>query len=82
MQWFTNGCVHYVERLMPDPYLFAVILALVVVGLIFLLVPDANAGGIVDSWYQGVWGTDNIFTFAMQMVPILGQRSTHSPERR
>jgi len=56
---------------MPDPYLFAVILTLLVVGLIFLLVPDANAGGIVDSWYQGVWGTDNIFTFAMQMVLIL-----------
>jgi len=71
MQWFTNGCVHYVERLMPDPYLFAVILTLLVVGLILLLVPDANAGGIVDSWYQGVWGTDNIFTFAMQMVLIL-----------
>jgi len=71
MQWFTNGCVHYVERLMPDPYLFAVILTLLVVGLIFLLVPDANAGGIVDSWYQGVWGTNNIFTFAMQMVLIL-----------
>lgn len=71
MQWFTNGCVHYVERLMPDPYLFAVILTLLVVGLIFLLVPDANAGGIVDSWYQGVWGTSNIFTFAMQMVLIL-----------
>jgi len=71
MRWFTDICVRYVERLMPDPYLFAVILTLLVVGLIFLLVPGANAGGIVDSWYQGVWGTDNIFTFAMQMVLIL-----------
>jgi len=71
MQWFTDACVHYVERLMPDPYLFAVILTLMVVALIFLLVPGAQAGGIVDSWYQGVWGTDNIFTFAMQMVLIL-----------
>jgi short-chain fatty acids transporter len=71
MQWFTNGCVRYVERLMPDPYLFAVILTVLVVGLIFLLVPNANAGGILDSWYQGVWGTNNIFTFAMQMVLIL-----------
>src|SRR5674476_877788 len=71
MQKFTDVCVRYVERLMPDPYLFAVILTLLVVGLIFLLVPNANAGGIVDSWYQGVWGTDNIFTFAMQMVLIL-----------
>ena len=71
MQKFTDVCVRYVERLMPDPYLFAVILTLLVVGLIFLLVPNANAGGIVDSWYQGVWGKNNIFTFAMQMVLIL-----------
>jgi len=71
MQWFTNGCVRYVERLMPDPYLFAVILTLLVVALIFFLVPDATAGGIVDSWYEGVWGKNNIFTFAMQMVLIL-----------
>ena len=71
MRWFTDVCVRYVERLMPDPYLFAVILTLLVVGLIFMLVPEANAGGIVDSWYQGVWGTNNIFTFAMQMVLIL-----------
>jgi len=71
MRWFTDICVHYVERLMPDPYLFAVILTLIVVALIFILVPGAGAGGIVDSWYQGVWGTDNIFTFAMQMVLIL-----------
>lgn len=71
MQWFTNGCVRYVERLMPDPYLFAVILTLLVVGLIFLFVPNASGGGILDSWYQGVWGTGNIFTFAMQMVLIL-----------
>ncbi|MEP7368221.1 MAG: TIGR00366 family protein [Dermatophilaceae bacterium] len=71
MRWFTDICVHYVERLMPDPYLFAVILTLLVVGLIFVLVPGANAGGIVDSWYQGVWGTNNIFTFAMQMILIL-----------
>ena len=71
MQRFTNFCVRYVERLMPDPYLFAVILTLVVVALIFLLVPGATAGGIVDNWYQGVWGTNNIFTFAMQMILIL-----------
>jgi short-chain fatty acids transporter len=71
MRWFTGICVHYVERLMPDPYLFAVILTLIVVALIFILVPGAGAGGIVDSWYQGVWGTNNIFTFAMQMVLIL-----------
>src|ERR1035437_2010625 len=36
MQWFTNGCVHYVEPLIGGPYLFAVIRPLLVVGLVFL----------------------------------------------
>jgi short-chain fatty acids transporter len=71
MQRFTGLCVRYVERLMPDPYLFAVILTLVVVVLVFLLVPGASLGGVVDSWYGGVWGPNNIFTFAMQMILIL-----------
>lgn len=71
MQRFTDVCVRYVERLMPDPYLFAVILTLIVVLLIFLLVPGATVGGVVDSWYGGVWGPKNIFTFAMQMILIL-----------
>ena len=71
MQRFTGICVRYVERLMPDPYLFAVILTLLVVLMIVLLVPRVTAGGVLDSWFSGVWGTNNIFTFAMQMILIL-----------
>jgi short-chain fatty acids transporter len=71
MQRFTDLCVRYVERLMPDPYLFAVILTLLVVVLIFLFVKGATPGGVVDGWYNGVWGENNIFTFALQMVLIL-----------
>ncbi|OMH25456.1 short-chain fatty acid transporter [Tersicoccus phoenicis] len=71
VQRFTDLCVRYVERFMPDPFLFAVILTLVVVAMILLWVPNASATGIITSWYQGVWGTDNIFTFALQMVLIL-----------
>lgn len=67
----TNVFVRYVQRFMPDPYLFAVILTLIVVLLIFLLVPDASMGGVVNAWYQGVWGTQNIFAFALQMTLIL-----------
>ena len=37
IQGFTALCVRYVERLMPDPYLFAVILTLIVVGLVALI---------------------------------------------
>lgn len=68
---FTDLSVRYVEKWMPDPYLFAVILTLVVVLMIFAFVPGTSLGGVVDGWYKGVWGTGNIFTFAMQMILIL-----------
>ncbi|GHG54425.1 short-chain fatty acids transporter [Sinomonas cellulolyticus] len=71
IQRFTDLCVRYVERFMPDPFLFAVILTLVVVVMIVLWVPHASPQGILEGWYQGVWGTNNIFTFALQMVLIL-----------
>ncbi|OBG79948.1 short-chain fatty acid transporter [Mycobacterium sp. E802] len=71
MQSFTGLCVRYVERLMPDPYLFAVILTLIVAALVAVLVDGASADGMLKAWYGGVWGSQNIFTFAFQMVLIL-----------
>jgi short-chain fatty acids transporter len=71
IQRFTELCVRYVERLMPDPYLFAVILTLIVVALVALLVRGATAAGVLKAWYGGVWGAQNIFTFAFQMVLVL-----------
>ncbi|MEB3048943.1 TIGR00366 family protein [Mycolicibacter sp. MYC123] len=71
MQSLTGLSVRYVERLMPDPYLFAVILTLIVAGLVAALVPGASAHGMLTAWYSGVWGQANIFTFAFQMVLIL-----------
>ena len=71
MGWFTALCVRYVERLMPDPYLFAVILTVLVVALVALLVRGATPSGVLKAWYGGVWGSQNIFTFAFQMVLIL-----------
>ncbi len=71
VQRFTELCVRYVERFMPDPYLFAVILTLIVVALVGLLVRGATAGGVLKAWYGGVWGAQNIFTFAFQMVLVL-----------
>jgi short-chain fatty acids transporter len=71
IQRFTALCVRYVERLMPDPYLFAIILTLIVVALVALLVRGARPAGILKAWYGGVWGSQNIFTFAFQMVLIL-----------
>ncbi len=71
MQSFTALCVRYVERLMPDPYLFAVILTLIVASLVAFLVHGATPSGMLKAWYGGVWGSQNIFTFAFQMVLIL-----------
>jgi len=71
MQTLTALCVRYVERLMPDPYLFAVILTLIVAALVALLVEGASPSGMLKAWYGGVWGSQNIFTFAFQMVLIL-----------
>ncbi len=71
MQSLTELCVRYVERLMPDPYLFAVILTLIVAALVALLVNGASPSGMLKAWYGGVWGSQNIFTFAFQMVLIL-----------
>jgi short-chain fatty acids transporter len=71
MQSLTALCVRYVERLMPDPYLFAVILTLIVAALVALLVKGASPSGMLKAWYGGVWGSQNIFTFAFQMVLIL-----------
>ena len=71
MQHLTALCVRYVERLMPDPYLFAVILTFIVAGLVAWLVKGATPTGMLKAWYGGVWGPQNIFTFAFQMVLIL-----------
>ncbi|MEE2852972.1 MAG: TIGR00366 family protein [Actinomycetota bacterium] len=71
IQGLTTLCVRYVERLMPDPYLFAVILTIIVAALVALLVHGASATGMLKAWYGGVWGAQNIFTFAFQMVLIL-----------
>ena len=71
MQSLTALCVRYVERLMPDPYLFAVILTILVAGMVALLVRGATPSGMLKAWYGGVWGAQNIFTFAFQMVLIL-----------
>src|ERR1700761_3889301 len=71
MQSLTALCVRYVERLIPDPYLFAVILTLIVAALVALLVNGASPSGMLKAWYGGVWGSQNIFTFAFQMVLIL-----------
>lgn len=56
-----------VEKWMPDPFLFAVILTFVTY-LMGIFIAGSSPMDMVLNWYKGFW---NLLTFAMQMVLIL-----------
>ena len=64
---FTNGCVTLVQKYLPDPFLFAVILTLVV----FILGIFSTGQGpmaMIVHWSDGFW---SLLAFAMQMSLVL-----------
>ena len=70
---FTNGCVQVVNRWLPDPFLFAIILTIVV----FIAAMIGTQQGpleLVWSWggqgevKDGFW---SLLSFAMQMALVL-----------
>jgi short-chain fatty acids transporter len=56
------------EKIMPDPYVFAVLLTFLGALMAWKFAPNATPVSIVGAWYAGVF---NIFTFAFQMVIML-----------
>jgi short-chain fatty acids transporter len=64
---FTNGCVAIVNKYLPDPFLFAVILTFIVVIGGFLLTGQGPME-MVQHWGNGFWG---LLAFSMQMVLVL-----------
>jgi short-chain fatty acids transporter len=80
----TMFFVRLVQRFMPDPYLYAILLTLLVALSVFAAVPGATPETVVKAWYEGVWGKDNIFTFALQMTLILvtGYTLARAPQIR
>lgn len=63
----THFFVALVQKYLPDPFLFAVILTIIV----FLggaLLTDSSAYQMVQHWGGGFW---NLLTFSMQMVLVL-----------
>ena len=66
---FTNGCVRVVNRWLPDAFLFAVILSIIVyIGAMF-----ATGMGplkVLNAWgdAKGFWG---LLSFSMQMALVL-----------
>jgi len=65
---FTRFFVYAFEKLLPDAYVFALLLTLLGAGLACWLAPHGNVENIASGWYSGVF---SIFTFAFQMVMML-----------
>lgn len=63
----TNICVNLVQRYLPDPFLFCIILTLIVFAAGMGLTGQGPMRMIVH-WNDGFW---NLLTFSMQMVLVL-----------
>ena len=60
--------VYMFEQLIPDPYVFAVILTFVAALLAYFFAPNAAPRSVLSAWYGGIF---QILTFAFQMVLML-----------
>ncbi|AUD65965.1 short-chain fatty acid transporter [Tenericutes bacterium MZ-XQ] len=63
----TQGSVKLVERFLPDPYIFAIILTFVVF-LVAMITTQSGPLTIIEAWYGGFW---SLLQFSMQMAMIL-----------
>ena len=64
----TTVFVYLFERLLPDPFVFAILLSLLTAALALALAPHRAPGEVLTAWYAGLF---TIFPFAFQMVMIL-----------
>ena len=66
---FTNGCVRVVNRWLPDPFLFAVILS-VIVYIFAMIATKMGPLKVLNAWgnTSGCWG---LLAFSMQMALVL-----------
>lgn len=73
----TNACVSLVQKFLPDPFLFCIILSI----LVFLLgMPLTGQGPLAMAlhWGDGVWSL-LAFTMQMALVLVLGTAMANSP---
>lgn len=62
-----RGSVRMVERYLPDPYIFVLLLTLLA-GVAAMLVEKTTPVALMRMWGDGFWG---LLTFAMQMLLVL-----------
>ena len=67
-----NFCVRLVQRWLPEPFIFAVILTFVA-ALLAMPICHQSPVEVVEHWGGGVW---NLLSFAMQMALVLVCGST------
>jgi short-chain fatty acids transporter len=63
----TQFFVRYMERFVPNPFLYAVVLTFIIFGAAHLWTPSSNEE-ILNSWYNGLW---EILAFTLQMALVL-----------
>jgi short-chain fatty acids transporter len=64
----TGFFVYLFERVLPDPFVFAILLSLITAMLALALAPHHAPGEVLTAWYNGIF---LIFPFAFQMVLVL-----------
>lgn len=64
---FTNGCVNLVQKYLPDPFIFAVLLTFFVLVLGVVLTGQSPLAMTVH-WSKGMW---TLLAFSMQMALVL-----------
>ena len=63
----TRGCVKLVQKYLPDPFLFAVILTLIVL-IMGITMTGQSLMAMLGHWNNGFW---SLLAFAMQMTLVL-----------
>lgn len=78
---FTAGCVSLVQRYLPDPFIFCIILT-VIVFVLAIPLTGQGASAMLSHWGNGAW---SLLSFSMQMalVLVLGNAmATSGPMKR
>lgn len=79
LRGFTRVCVVLVERVMPDPFVIAILLTLTTCILAMAIAPHGDVGTVVTSWYDGVFKIAS-FAFLVALTLVTGHAlSTSKP---
>ncbi|MFF7708978.1 TIGR00366 family protein [Pseudomonas sp. NPDC007930] len=75
---FTEGTISLFERTIPDPFVLAIFITVLVTAASWLVAPQASIDAMFNGWFKGFC---NIFGFALQitLVLVLGHALAHAP---